>query len=349
MYCSYNVRLFKPFTSMKTKIIPALADDWIIQTGSYNTTGGFILYSKKLNQRVADIELRRFLDFSEKYKLVIDSLKLQGEYVIGNDRSVYTREMYDTWKEKFDERVDKIIEKKDLIRGHRYETPCGSRFIYLGRYQTINFKDKLEAGKLVLTKMKSVHMITDISGHGTHALNQKVRRDEGFIEGWNEKKIEKVLEDYRILSHVAYLDTAKLKTPTITLREDKTEKTWSYNSYRFTFAEIEYKGTSMVVTNLWSSSSGGSNSVIDYNASHNEEMRRYERNISEGYKTSKPEQFVFGKKLKVDDLMVFDPVTCLFDRKTLESKDREYSYSRRFNGDKYVEVQKKLNTLCCRR
>jgi len=55
MYCDFNPRLFKQFTSKKTKIIPAMADDWEIIPATYVKLGGFSLKSVKLNQEVADI------------------------------------------------------------------------------------------------------------------------------------------------------------------------------------------------------------------------------------------------------------------------------------------------------
>ena len=67
-YCDFNPRLFKEFTSMKKKIKPAMSDDWEIVPDSYNTNSGFSLKSAKLNQQVADIELRRFLRFSKEQK-----------------------------------------------------------------------------------------------------------------------------------------------------------------------------------------------------------------------------------------------------------------------------------------
>jgi hypothetical protein len=51
MYCSYNVKLFKPFISMKTKIVPALTDDWKIETGTYNKIGGVQSLFRKIKPK----------------------------------------------------------------------------------------------------------------------------------------------------------------------------------------------------------------------------------------------------------------------------------------------------------
>ena len=141
-YCDFNPRLFKEFTSMKKKIKPAMADDWEIVPDGYNTNSGFSMKSKKLNQQIADIELRRFLRFSKEQNLTIIGLNLQGNYIIGNDRSVYTEEMYNKWREKFEERTETIIESANYQVGHQYKTPCGMTLIYLGEYYVSSLKNK---------------------------------------------------------------------------------------------------------------------------------------------------------------------------------------------------------------
>ncbi len=141
-YCDFNPRLFKEFTSMKKKIKPAMADDWEILTDSYNTDSGFILESKKLKQKVADIRLRRFLNFCKKHNLIIEGLKLKGNYIVGNDRSVYTEDMYIEWKEKYDTRTEVIVDKKDAKIGHQYKTPCGKTLIFFGARYVANIKEK---------------------------------------------------------------------------------------------------------------------------------------------------------------------------------------------------------------
>jgi len=69
---------------MKVKIKPEITDDWVISTGSYNKIGGFILSSEKLGQKVADIELRRFLQFCGTENLVIEGLKLKANFFLCN-------------------------------------------------------------------------------------------------------------------------------------------------------------------------------------------------------------------------------------------------------------------------
>jgi len=158
-YCDFNPGLFRPFVSMKRDIVPAMADDWVMVPVSYTRVDGFSLKSEKLGQQVADIDLRRFLQFCAEQNLVIDSLRLQGNYIIGNDRSVYTEEMFNTWKAKFDKRTETILDVNTCIPGHRYKTPCGKTVIYMGwRYVSrIQFPTKGE--KLSFDKYSQVSKI----------------------------------------------------------------------------------------------------------------------------------------------------------------------------------------------
>jgi len=250
MYCNYNIKLFKPFNSMKKKIEPQLSDDWEIILDVYRTNAGFILYSKKLGQKVADIDLRRFLQFSKEYNLVIDSLKLQGTFIIGNDRSVYTEEMYNTWKEKYDKRTKTLIDKKDLIPGAEYETPCGSHFIYIGNFYLINFKKGYKICNYSLdnlTKIKSVHLISNKDGTIINFLKQKVRKlvNENIH---SQEKLEDLVEYYRTNEDVAYLGKEKITPKKFNFREVHPKYTKNYNEKAYPeFAEILYNNEKMII------------------------------------------------------------------------------------------------------
>lgn len=192
-YCDFNPRLFKEFTSMKKKIQPAMSDDWEIVPDGYNTNSGFSMKSKKLNQQVADIELRRFLRFSKEQNLTIIGLNLQGNFIIGNDRSVYTEEMYNKWREKFEERTETIIESANYQVGNQYKTPCGMTLIYLGEYYVSSLKNKEYRNKdySVHTKPAKKHLVISpdaIKSDGTSksyysysagTLTQKFAKDLG--------------------------------------------------------------------------------------------------------------------------------------------------------------------------
>lgn len=322
MYCSYNVTLFKPFVSQKTKIKPALASDWEMIPANYRGNSGFKLYSKSLGQEVADIDLYRFLDFSKDQKLVIDSLMLQGEYIIGNDRSVYTRKMYDKWKGMFDKRVDEIIEKKDLIVGHSYETPCGSKFIYIGKFYNINFKAKLDDDDgFVLTKQKLVHLVADsVGGHPT-VLNQKVRRDKGMHSKWTDESIEKSLNKIRTTQHIAWMSKEKIQNPKIVLKEQEHEVKYHTESYwTYDFMKAKYNGVETIFAKNWEGYSYNC-SVSDYDGYFKDAMKKYKDQLvhikknpisRSGYNHTRPSlpiQETFGIKADVQGIMGFDPDT----------------------------------------
>ena len=181
-YCDFNSRLFKPFTSKKTKIIPSLSDDWEIIPSTYVKLGGFSLKSQKLNQEVADIPLRRFLTFCKEQKLVIDSLNLIGKYIIGNDRSVYTVDMYNKWREKYEKRTEDIISYKDYEPGCYYVTPCGMKVLYLGSRYICKIKNKRHYDvSLKLTKPVKKHFIKETYYNNSFA-EILTRRLAGKIE-----------------------------------------------------------------------------------------------------------------------------------------------------------------------
>jgi hypothetical protein len=187
---------------MKTKIVPGMSDDWEIVPSQYVKIGGFSLHSKKLNQSVADIDLLRFLRFSKEQKLVIDTLLLQGEYVIGNDRSVYTKEMYETWKNKFDKRTEIITEKKDAQIGHEYKTPCGQHLIYCGaRYvgniKDSGFKDDDFSQRTSITKKHFIIPAEKPSygcGRGVAELGNKLTEDMGAK--YTPEEIDEFMYEY---------------------------------------------------------------------------------------------------------------------------------------------------------
>jgi len=204
MYCDFNPKLFKEFISIKKKIKPELADDWEIIPYSYNTNSGMMLYSEKLNQKIADIDLRRFLQFSKDQNLTIQGLKLQGTYVVGNDRSVYTKDMFNKWKDKFDTRTEIIINKKDYKVGHKYLTPCGAKVIYLGYRYVASIKDDYDYKKITkITKKYYVCEPQTEKSKFTHKhtrrifeLKQKFTEDLGKVMYDNED-IDLYLESFK--------------------------------------------------------------------------------------------------------------------------------------------------------
>jgi len=196
MYCDFNVKLFKPFTSMKTRIYPALASDWEIIPNAYNTSGGFSLKSKALNQQVADIDLRRFLEFSKKYDLTIKGLKLQGEFIVGSDRSVYTREHFDEYEAKYNSRMNegKFIEKKDLKIGHQYLTPCGAKYVYAGAFYISNGKTIYNAKTISFSKVTKKHCYYEVAYDGERKLGiipPKYKFTKDLGKNISEEEIEK--------------------------------------------------------------------------------------------------------------------------------------------------------------
>ena len=126
-YCDFNAKLFKPFISMKIEITPTLSSTWTITAKSYNKNESCIL-SNDEGVSIADISIKRFFQFLKEQNITLIGNKLLGTYIIGNDRSLYTVEMFNEWKEKFEKRVETLINKNDLIEGHMYKLFAEVRF-----------------------------------------------------------------------------------------------------------------------------------------------------------------------------------------------------------------------------
>lgn len=272
-YCDFNPRLFKEFTSMKKKIKPAMSDDWEIVPDSYNTNSGFSLKSAKLNQQVADIELRRFLRFCKEQNLTIQGLKLQGEFIVGNDRSVYTKEMFEKWKAKYEERTEVIIESADYIVGHKYKTPCGGELVYLGQKYMSSLKQS-EAGHKnfsVCTKPVKTHLVVSpnmfdkdgnwgVRAHSSYynratagKLTQKFAKDLGQV--LTQEKVDEYLSEFLELdSLLVYLSDEKpSKDAKLQLQEVIFTEKMLKSGY--TSAKVFSKpGSSALYTLYWSSS-----------------------------------------------------------------------------------------------
>lgn len=147
---------------MKTKIVPALADDWVVVNQSYNTNDGMGIQSNKLNQEVRDIPLRRFLSFCKMNNVTQIGDKIQGNFIIGSDRSLYDEKTYNTWLTKYQKRVENVVRVNNAKPGHVYQTICGLSVIYLGFKYEAKFKDEhgnLGLGTKSYTQIKKVHYI----------------------------------------------------------------------------------------------------------------------------------------------------------------------------------------------
>jgi hypothetical protein len=141
-YCDSNTKMFNNFTSMKKTIVPAVADDWQLIPEAYNNNAGAILYSKKLNQKVADVNLRKLLRFMSEYEISSKGLHFEGSFIIGKDRTLYTEDMYNEWLKKYSQRLSTKIECSKAIPGHKYKTACGSLVVYLGYKYVVTFNLK---------------------------------------------------------------------------------------------------------------------------------------------------------------------------------------------------------------
>ena len=175
MYCQINPKLFKEFTSRKKKIIPTLSDDWEILPESYNTKTDITYYSKKLNQKISGCDVFTLMELLKNYNARMEGLKLKGEWIIGQDRKLYSKEDYEKWFKKYGTMVEGKMSLRDITfekRGKKYLFKCGAEYYFLGF-----LKDD---------KGKKVRLF------GMHDENS----NDSFSVITDGKKISKELDDY---------------------------------------------------------------------------------------------------------------------------------------------------------
>lgn len=210
-YCDFNPKLFRPFTSMKVKVEPSLSDDWEIINEQYNRIGGMGVYSKKLGIIIQDIDLRRFLRFCKEQNLTIVGNFLQGTFIVGNNRSIYTQSMFNEWKSKFDKRTAVIIPPKDYKIGHRYKTPCGAEVVYLGSRYVSKITEIGSNKALKINKVRKVHYI-DYAWKFATVLKQKFSVDLGQ-ELTEEECNNKLTQYYELALHYVCFSETIVKDP----------------------------------------------------------------------------------------------------------------------------------------
>jgi len=193
-YCDYNPRLFKEFTSMKVKVKPMLSNTWTLKAQQYRKTESCIL-SNAEGTSIADISMKRLLQLMKEQNISLIGDKLIGTFIIGNDRSLYTEDMYNTWKEKYEERISTEIPIQDLIEGHMYKTVCGSTLVYLGKRYIINARIKdgiFKLSKPVVSQYCIPYYDPRINSTSPSKINQKVIEDLGPVqtERFNEWELK---------------------------------------------------------------------------------------------------------------------------------------------------------------
>jgi len=126
-YCRFNKNLFDSFQSMNKRVTPKLSDDWEIIYESYNLKDDVRLYSKKLDVIIAGCKIFDVFHMLTHYKTDLKEGKyIQGEFIIGKDRKLYSKEDYEKWLEKYKKiSVGKVL-AKDLKIGKLYQFKCGA-------------------------------------------------------------------------------------------------------------------------------------------------------------------------------------------------------------------------------
>ena len=243
MACDFNENLFKPFVSMKQKIIPAFADDWLMIPERYTTISGVALFSEKLGQKVADINVYKTLKFFSKENITLQGLRVEGSFIVGNDRTLYNSEAYKKWEDKFVIKQTMNIPKADLEVGSVYETHCGTPYLYLGEvykstYKGFYFKADPSAfgGKkcvLDTTKITKSKLVIEVTSKGkimSYAMRLKKVTDSMFVKKsviTSKVNCEEIFTLDKTLCYLSPIKPSKEVKPTLVV--DTERATSEYN------------------------------------------------------------------------------------------------------------------------
>jgi len=148
MYCIVNPNLFKPFTSKYKKIVPKFSDDWEIIPKTFNSSTDITIKSTKLDVEIAGFAVYDFLSFLKEYSVETKGLKIVGEFCPGQDRKLYSRKDYDTWRNKYEKIVESKFSIKDLKIGMKYRFKCGKEAFYIGAFKNSKGKNVRYFGDL---------------------------------------------------------------------------------------------------------------------------------------------------------------------------------------------------------
>lgn len=197
--CRFNVHEFKEFTSGNKKIKPAVSDDWEVFTGGFrNSTDVLNLRSQKLGQTIYDISSDSFFKFMREENVTMHGNKIEGKFIIGMQRVLRKESDYLETMATVTERKSTMIDKGDLIVGNKYETVCGSHFVYAGARYVITQKQNPKKFVIELTKISKKHFkyaAKGWRGNGISDLgNQKVVKDLGPSE--DSERMTSLLENH---------------------------------------------------------------------------------------------------------------------------------------------------------
>lgn len=196
--CKYNVGEFKPFVSGKKKIKPEVSDDWEVFTGGFaKSTDVLNLTSPKLDQTIFDINSTKFFKFMLDEDVTMNGNKIVGRFVIGSQRVLRKEEDYKATMATITERKSTMIPKSDFKVGYRYETVCGSTFIFAGfRYIIKEVKSKTG---IKCTKLTKTYLALGTSDYWnksgiSNVTSKKIVKELGFVQ--EESYLDSKIAEY---------------------------------------------------------------------------------------------------------------------------------------------------------
>ena len=126
----FDKNLFKKgFTDDGTKIVPAMASDWVISDTYKNNC---VKVSSPSQNISFDLSVSYFIRASSEKSLQINANKIEGSYIFDSGRRIHTEQEFYEWEDKLETLDTSEIKKADLVRGEKYKLASGKTGTYLG-------------------------------------------------------------------------------------------------------------------------------------------------------------------------------------------------------------------------
>jgi len=129
---------FNSFTYNEEEIVPQLASDYRLSASS--RVNAIHIYSESLNQRFL-IPAATFYDSCEEKDISIKGNIIQGSFIFGKNKEIYTEEEYFEWQDAIEMNSNKEIKKKDLIPGELCILDNGEKYFFLGTKYVSKYKE----------------------------------------------------------------------------------------------------------------------------------------------------------------------------------------------------------------
>jgi len=194
-----NPNLFKSFITNKVKINPKVSNDWFINYTTADVNNGYMTITSS-DQHIRRVPIFKFFDLlnngtvdenGNQSPISIIGNRLQGNFIINNQREIYSDHFYNIWKQVHG--LDRTIpqntqgiqnlKKEDLVPGRVYKTNITRDSLDLERFLGYKYiiKYQIFNGELI-PKITRLRIAISIHLTKFNLMNNTSEQDYGFIK-----------------------------------------------------------------------------------------------------------------------------------------------------------------------